>query len=159
MAEPIVEHIAANIATAVNGITVAAGYHYGLTAVRPTHLGFEDDEQPEDLTVLIVQEDPEEDPENASDGNSAMKAWVQPFALGAFVIESDSSTDPIDTRINRVRADIEKALMVDYSRGGYAIDTRIRGSARFGETSAQSGIAIYVDVLYRTRINDPYTGA
>lgn len=156
MSDPVVEKIAANIKAAINAITEANGFSQDLVAVRPTRLGFEDNAVPGDLKVVIVQEDPEENEELSAEGNPAMKAWTQPFALVCFVISSDTAVVGIDTRLNQVRSDVEKKLMEDVTRGGQAIDTRLGGSMRFSEGPNASGIIVVVNVLYRTRVDDPY---
>lgn len=155
MSNPIVELISDDIYDAINEITVANGFNQTLIAYRPKRddIG---DVVPEDLKVLVIQGDEE-------DGEITMqvgmwKEWQQPYVIMALVIDSDSSTDPIDTRKNQVRADIQKKLMVDPSRGGYAIDTTILPSESIPENDkGWTGINVYVVVKYRTKIDDPYT--
>ena len=159
MSTPIVEQIAQEIDARIAEITTANGFNQDLTPLRPTRLNLEGDVAPTDGTVVILQEDPSEDDENSTDGNAAIKAWVQSFSLAAFVIASDATTTAIDTRINQVRADIEKKLTADITRGGLAIDTRIRPPRMFNEAPQATGIVINVDVHYRTREDDPYTAA
>lgn len=156
---PVDELIAQNIVTAIGEITVANSYNYDLTAARPTRLGFDASTKHRDLTVLIVQDDADEDESKASEGNPPMLAWVQPFMLIAYVIESDASTDPIDQRINRVRADIIKKLMIDVTRGGYAHNTTFTGSRVFSLAPGVTGVVLYIDIDYRVRSTDPYTQA
>ena len=79
--------------------------------------------------------------------------------LIAYVIASDSETAALYTRLNEVRGDLEKALMADPTRGGYAIDTVIRAPERFQFDAAVTGIVVACEVLYRTRIDDPFTAA
>jgi len=159
MSDPVLELIAENIKTEVAEITVANGFNQNLTPKRPTRSGWEDDEPATNGKVLIIQEDPDEDEENAAAGNNPMKAWVQPFTLVAFVIASDANSDPIDTLVNRVKADIEKKLCEDPTRGGNAWDTRIRAGGKIYKDGQYSGWAVVVDVHYRTREDDPYTKA
>ena len=153
MTTPIVEHIAADIATAIGEITVAAGYNQTLTALRPTKMDFMQTPAA-DGVVLIKQDDPvrideEETPYTCID-------WSQPFVLAAFVIDSDDAATPIDTRLNQVRSDIEHKLSVDKTRGGYALDTTISNPVPFAESPRVTGIAVVVEVEYRTAVNDPY---
>ncbi len=155
-AVPVLELIAQDIQAKINAITEVGGWEQTLVAVRPTRMGFEGNAMPEDLNVLVVQDDPDEDEEHSAEGNVCSKAWIQPFLLIAFVIASDSSEVAIDTRINSVQADIQKKLMEDITRDGLAFDTRIRGSARFNESPNFTGVVVRADVFYRTRENDPY---
>lgn len=154
---PIVEQIAANLKTAIDAITVTNGFQQDLKAVRPTRLGFADDEVPENGTVLITQDDPEPLDELSAPGNPALKAWRQPFVLIAFVIESDGATTPIETRINRVGADIQKKALEDPGRGNLAIDTHVQAPNIMNEGPRFTGIIVNVEVDYRTPEDDPYT--
>ncbi len=155
MAEPIIEQIAVNVVAAINQITGANGFNQTLKATRPIRLGFEDGEGQKDLTVLVVQRDPEEDPESSTEGNPAAKAWMQPFLCIAYVIDSDSSTTPIDTRKNRIRSDIEKKLREDPERGGNAWDTQIRAPESFNLGPSATGISVVVEVFYKTSEDNP----
>ncbi len=159
--EPIVEQIAAALATAIDGITEDNGYLQDLSAVRPTRPSFDPDTDaaPENGKVVIVQTDPEPDSENSTEGNPPAQAWLQPFALVCFVIASDASTMPIDTLVNRARCDIEKKVMEDPQWGGLALDTELHGSMRFNEGQASSGVVVLIAVHYRTRENNPYQSA
>ena len=159
MSTPVIESIAEDIATAVNAITVANGFHQDLTAKRPIRLGLEGLAAETDGTVVILQEEPSEDEEASSQGNPPSRAWRQPFWLAAYVIASDAVTTPIDTRLNQVRSDIEKKLRADPTRGGYAIDTIIRAPIFFNEDPGVTGIIVVIEVRYRTSEDDPYTKA
>jgi hypothetical protein len=151
--DPIVELIAENIESAINAVTIANGYHQTLTALRPRRNDFSD-VAPNDLTVLIKQADEEQgmNPLETQD-------WQQPFLLMAFVIDSDTATASIDTRINQVRADIQKKLLLDATRGGYAYDTVILPSQEFDDGNGFSGIAVKIAVKYRTNYMNPYAKA
>jgi len=158
--QPIVELIAENLFDTLEAATTidAAGDSASLLPVRPTRMNWEGHVSVVDLRVVLVQLDPEEDEDptlahNASD----MRAWVQPFALVVYILDSDKATTPIDRRINTVEADIAKALMAAPTRGGYAVDTIVQPSERFLDDAGASGITIVVNVPYRTDLTDPYT--
>lgn len=157
MSTPIIEDIAANLKTTLDGITTAAGYNQTLVGHRPRRIDFID-QTLEDKDVLIVQTACEE-----SDEEKAIQTlqFRQHFDLVAFVVDSDSETDPIDTRINQVWSDIVKALMVDPYRGktdGSVIDTKIHSATMIqDESGVTSGVVLDISVLYRTSITDPYT--
>lgn len=158
MSTSIIESIAQNVLATVNGVTIAAGYHQTLTGVRPARLPNADDAH-DNNTVVLVQGNPRLDADNSGMGNAAMLAWRQPFALIAYVIASDTETASLDARINEVRSDIEKALMADRKRGGFAIDTQITEPEFFDYDAAVTGIIVMAEILYRTRENDPFTAA
>jgi hypothetical protein len=152
MSNPIIELIAVDIETAINAITTAAGYNQTLTAVRPKRSDFAKAAW-NDLTVLISQVEPEElAPE------MGYKRWRQFFILTCIVIDSDTAETAIDTRLNRVVADITKKLCADIRRSNLADDTNIHSPVPFvDDESAMSRIAIQISVDYRTQENDPYT--
>lgn len=155
MSDPIKELIAVNILADINAITTGNGYNQTLVGLRSRRNDFTDI-APEDLKVLVYQADEE-------NGDDLMEAtvvseMVQPFVLLALVIDSDDATDSIDTRINRVDCDIKKKLMVDASRGGYAIDTKILPSKKIPANSLGfTGVMVNIAVTYRTTKDDPYT--
>jgi len=64
------------------------------------------------------------------------------------------STDEI---INSFLADVEKALMIDHTRGGYATSTFCSGNAIFQreEGEAYAGLFIEVGIIYDHDRNDP----
>jgi len=152
MSTPIVEHIAANIATAIGQVTVANGFNQDLVAIRPKRLDYGQDLTPRDGHVLVMQG--AEAKETRPTGG---ESWAQTFILWALVLDSDQATNSIDTRINQVRADIHKKLMEDPQRGGYALDTELVGSDIISDGRGFSGIALEITVHYRTKDDDPYT--
>jgi len=150
MSIPVIEHIAENIKDTINAITEANGFNQDLTAIRPKRNDFADI-SPDDLTVLIVQADETED-----ESPVGTKQWVQAFIIMALIIDSDKATDSIDTRINKVRADVEKKLKEEPYRGDYAIDTDVDASTPFDDGEGFTGIAIRALVRYRVKYDDPY---
>jgi len=155
MATPIIELISENIKTAINEITTANGYNQTLAGYRSKRIDFSDF-RPENHKVLIVQADEDDADQVVQDG--VAKEWAQPYMLLAIVVDSDAATTSIDTRINQVRADIQKKLMVDPTRGGYAIDTVLLPGEKIPENDlGYSGIVVNIVVNYRVKIEDPYT--
>ena len=152
MSEPIIEQIAEHIKTTVAGVTVGAGYHQTLSPIRPRRSDYAD-VSPADGNVLIWQEN--DSPADAAALTTTQ--FAQEFMLICVVLDSDSETDSIDTRINRVKSDLRKALMADPTRGGLAIDTAIGASQKIDDGEGLSGIAVTVIVTYRTDLTDPYT--
>ena len=152
MSLPVIENIAVNIKTTIDEITVAEGYNQTLIALRSKRVDF-NAEALDDLTVAIFQL--EADKLASAIGTYE---WDQHFILMAIVVDSDDSTDPIDTRRNQVKSDIIKKLRVDPSRGGYALDTDIAATAMFKDEGI-SGVAVEIAVHYRVNEDDPYTQA
>jgi hypothetical protein len=156
MSTPIIEDIAANVLTTLNGVTTAAGYNQTLTVYRPRRVDFSDI-TPGDLVGVVYQIESEEFNENKAQTSSQ---WRQKFRAEIQVISSDTATETIDTRCNQVAADIMKALMVDAYRGkadGSVIDTMIDGSSFIHEDGGESsGVIVDFSVIYRTKITSPY---
>jgi len=151
MSTPLVERIAVNLEKAINAITVANGFNYDLTAVRPKRLHLEGDIN-KDLTVIIEQESPSAEPVITDETIT----WHQPFTLQAIVIDSDKATEAIDTRLNKIRADIEKQLNSEAYRDceGLAEGIFLKQPEKF-TTAELSAIAVNIDVQYTTDYDDP----
>jgi len=157
MSVPVIEAIAADILSVVNTVTTANGYNQNLAGTRPTSREWRDGRAQSDGTVIVVQQGSDEDEDASAAGNVGMTAWYERFALVAYVIDSDTETTPMDTRTNQVRADLEKALTEDRTRGGRALDTIVRAPEFFDQGPGATGIVVVIDVRYRTDEDDPYT--
>jgi len=153
MSTPIIETIAERIKTLINGVTVAAGYNQTLKAVRPRRIHLEGDLNA-DNTVIIEQEDAAVE----QDSNTEI-VWRQGFLLQALVIDSDDATDAIDTRLNKIAADMIKHLFAgdNWKLNGNADGILVKGTQRFIADPQLAGVALTIDVLYRTAASDPYT--
>lgn len=153
MADPIVEQIALKLVELVNEITIANGFNQDLTAVRPKRIHLEGDLNT-DNAVIIEQESAE-----VIDYTLERIQWRQGFTLQALVIDSDTETDPIDTRLNKVRSDIEKKLSAtaNLRLGGLAEGMQFRSTEKFISDPQIAGIAVNIDVIYTTDYDDPYT--
>jgi hypothetical protein len=153
MSTPIIETIAEKIATLIDGVTAAAGYNQTLTAVRPKRIHLEGDLNA-DNTVIIDQEDAAIE----QDSNTEL-VWRQGFSLQALVIDSDDAAEAIDTRLNKIAADMIKHLFLgdNWQLDGNADGILIKGTQRFIADPQLSGVALNIDVIYRTAASDPYT--
>lgn len=71
--------------------------------------------------------------------------------------QDDDDTSDTDTLLDSLLLDIEKALAVDYTRGGYAEDTIIRGITPFEtvEGSPHCGLMIELEIVYKHKLTDP----
>ena len=152
MADPIVEQIAAEIATRIAEVTETNGFEQDLVPIRPEKVDYHD-QAPVEYSVLINQGDEDKAERQAN----TLIEWNQPFALQAIVLDSDGTSGSVDTKRNRVRADIQKKLMEDPTRNSLARDTVIEPSTLFNDGEGFCGIQINIVVRYRTQIDDPYT--
>ncbi len=152
MANDVLESIATNVLSTLQGVTTGGGYNYTLSVSREMKTN-----APAHLKTIIFQDDPYDDPEAESQD---VRAWVQTFNVIVFVMPTDSDTTPIATYYNLIAADISKALMSDPTRAGLANDTIVMPQVAFDHVSGQaSGIAVNFEVHYRTLRGDPYTAA
>jgi hypothetical protein len=154
MLYPVVEEIAQAIKTRLETVTVANGYQQDVTVVRPTRLG---GFVPSDLQIVLTQDDPTL--LGDIEGANSMKEWRQRFVANCLVRTSDTNTEPVDTTINTLRADVEKALMSSETWwDGLATDCRVLASEGFIMADGEyEGVAIPFELDYRTDRDDPYT--
>jgi len=155
---PVIEHIAVYLNSLVNSITVANGYNYDLVAVRPRCLSPDEDLE-KDKHVIISQGDAKRDPDPAQGACT----WNQPFFLHAIAYED--TVESIDTKLNKIRCDIEKAIGVENAGrvngkrcNGYAESIKIAEHIYLlHEQSA--GIVVRIVIGYSVAEGDPYTVA
>jgi hypothetical protein len=148
VAYPIVELITADLVETIGQISVLSGYNTTPIVERQKRSG----NIPRDQLVVVHQGDPT--PEESSHGHST---WLQPYVITCYVIESETSSTPIDQRVNFIRCDVEKAVMADHHRGNLAIDTIIGKPELFdAKDGSFYGVDVHLSVRYRTIRDDPY---
>ena len=161
MAEPIVEQIASWMETALASITEANGYQQDLAVVRPED-PWDEATAVGDLTTILGQDDPERlDPRS-----TAGIRWRQPFLIVTFFAGRGGTGLSLDTRLNRVRADIEKRLGVELAKGhgpnklcsSLADDMEILPPTVGVDPDAKLTVLLCaVAVTYRVSATDPYS--
>jgi hypothetical protein len=160
MATPVVEDIAVGLQTAIETITTGNGYEFNIGSVlRPRR---KDQYTPDHLTAVIQQEDPEDPDEPLTEGNPAIRHWKQPYTVDVIVNPDQTENRAIDTVINEVRSDVEKAIAVAFASGGALVSFQrgflIGPPVRFEiEAGGFEGIRMFVFISYATDENDPYT--
>ena len=141
------ELITADIQTVLNTITIANGYDNDLSgwAIR---LDMTEDDYT--LPMAMVWFGGEEKRYDQSD---ALTCEAQ---YGIRVVMRDG-TASLSTVLDSYITDLERALMVDATRGGRAIDTLLRGHTVFEPIDDESthGAIVDVAVRYRHDIEDP----
>lgn len=77
--------------------------------------------------------------------------------LDLWIRHDEEAAESTDTYINSLILDIENALMVDYTRGGYAQNIEIVNLDPFRgvEGNPHAGVTIEVDIKYRHEQGDP----
>jgi len=166
MSTPVVERIAVYLLSVIDGITVVNGYNYDLVGIRPTVLEMNTD-LIKDKNVIMTQPSagkPEIVRGSAVAGDEWMHQWDQPFEFHALVFHLASDAVGIETKLNQIRSDVEKAfgvanLVTDddgLRAGGYAESILVTSSTR-DEYTGFTGLKTIVTVGYSVKANDPYT--
>jgi len=150
MATDILEQIAQAIVTLLSGLI--GGTPTVVAVERPLRMGLPS--APRDGLLVVRQDLPVEDEE----GPHGFKQWMQPIVVDCYAVPSDSSTEPIETQLNAMRAAVEQRLRTTPTLGGLALDLRIREPEAFmASTGAFEGVGVVAEVLYRTLEDDPYS--
>lgn len=152
MSVPIIESIAANILTTINGVTTDNGYNQTIVVKRPGRVDY-DSETADNLKGLVYQTSREK-----LVGEMNSYTWRQGFDIVVFALNVDGSSTTIDTRLNQIAEDISKALRVDVTRNSNALYTDI-GAVAFdsADDGSISALVLEITVDYRVLKSDPYT--
>lgn len=151
MADSIREKILANIeTTTLEGITIAAGYGVNIGQVErgkvnalslerfPAALIFPGEDEPQSLISDITD-----------------RTWQ--ILLFLWVVAQKDISKAMEIFL----AAVQKAMIVDYTRGGNAMDTA-EGTImtiRIEEEDTQGGFLLNYSIRYRTKRGDPFTQA
>lgn len=160
MSEPIVERIAQWLLAALKEVTPAGGYHYTLSVSRPLEL-----EGPaqavEDLTAIMEMGEREE----AAKPTQTHRCWRQPFLVSVYLLGSAEPGVPVDQRINRVIADIERRIGLEMAAkpgadrlcGGLAYRLFVESPEIWLDHRRQATIVLVpIQIEYKVSIADPY---
>jgi hypothetical protein len=146
---PISEQIALSVVDAVSSVQEANGYRYSLKVERQQRLG----NSPEHLKAVVYQGSPTVEGEERFDTIT----WKLPFEILVYIITSETEKTAPDTYTNVVTADVQRAVLADYTRGGLAIDTNLAALEAFSEFDGKfDGAAMRFEVQYRTSRTDAY---
>jgi hypothetical protein len=153
-AAPVIEKIAVDVFNTLKGVTVADGSSIDLLPQRRKR-GNKDN--PAHGLCVIYQNDPTKD-ELTTGAPDGTIFWRVRFALEIYIIQSEKADDPIDSVINYVTADVQRALMTDPQRGQNAHDTILDEPRSFDDAdNGYSGIVVEFEVQYGHLLSDPTT--
>jgi len=144
------EYILQNIKTVLETITVANGYTNTITTVqRWTQKGNVFQAIPA-IVINAGQEEKQQTP------NPQATCKLTVF-LDVWHRQDDTDTTPSDQVISSLIADVEKAIMADYTRGGYAEDTRVLNNVPFETVDGMPsfGVQIELEITYKHALGDP----
>jgi hypothetical protein len=155
MSTHIRESILAELETTLNTIRTTGGYNYNVTAERWKRSGNPMAEAAEGAPKVVIYAGPE-DKEPGPDPQTSSK-WS--IILDCWMVLTEDSTELPDTALNKLLLDIEKAIMIDYTRGGYAEFTQEVSVVPFTYTEGRAyfGVLITLDIQYKHRNTDPST--
>ncbi len=158
MADSIREQIMKHIQTTLQGITIAGGYANQLNAVERVLQQGQSSQPP--MAYVLEGDD---DISGAADSGQAGLLLRRTFNVGVvLVVQQDQDTDARSASevMNSLIADVQKAMQVDYQRGGLAIDTNEQSVSAIqqdeGMPTLSSVLAYRID--YRHRRTDPAQG-
>lgn len=144
------ENILENIRTTLTGITIANGYENTLASVQRWR---QDGNQTAEIPFAIVKSLPE----NKTVGPNPMVTCRLTVWVLVATRQDEDAVGSTETVLNSLTTDVEKALMVDVTRGGQARDTNILGIEPFDEVEGQpaAGVIIELEVNYQHLQTDP----
>jgi hypothetical protein len=150
MSDSVREKILENIRTTIATVTIANGYVNTLASVqRWKQIG----NSCKDIPCVVIVEDSE----NKKPVPNPNFSCILPVDILIYTRQEESDTRSTGTLLNSLLADVEKVLMVDVTRGGYAHDTNITGNDPFptvpGEPAA--GIILNIEIEYQHTQTDP----
>lgn len=162
MADCIRALITANIKAALQTITIANHYHTNIGTVEEKRSEFNSVAEVDTFTLLeLLPPVNEEDYQHTED--ETLKYMIYYFNGK----NDEKGKDPIQYEDRNVAADIQKSLMVDRTRGGYALNTRkisdghnyyLQQSSSGSSSGSIAQMCTWVLIEVQTLINadDPY---
>jgi hypothetical protein len=153
MADSIRELIFQNIKTTLQGILQRDGYENNIDAENVILIhGKRDDSAYKEPIIYIYPGQERTNLEKGEKGYDYNELEVQ---IEAFI---RGTKDTMNTNINKMLADLKKALGADHTRGGYAVDTIFIGNESFltDLTSEKAGIVLALQVDYEHKYGNPY---
>lgn len=147
MADPLLTQIMDNMVAAIGQISPTNGYE---RTVRTTSRMSLMPAQPQYDAVFMAA---------VSEEKTDLAVQVKESKATISVLGIASDADDTVDAVHKLAADITKALHVDPTRGGLALDTRVVGIVYdISEEVAPLGACnLEVEVIYRHRLGDPYT--
>lgn len=144
------ENILANIKTTLEAITVANGYNNTILSVQRWDKRGNALRQVPCIVVSAGQEEKQMSP------NPYFTCRLSVY-LDVWIRQDEADGQATDTVLSGILGDIEKALMVNNTRGGYAIDTNIKSNVPFETVEGQphAGLTIELEILYQHTQSDP----
>jgi hypothetical protein len=141
------EQILVNIKTTLEGISIANGYSNNISSVQRWRQKGNDFEA---TPFIILKTDTEQ---KFPYSDELYECDLRCFIEIGTIDQSDAS----ETAMCSLLSDVEKALMIDITRGGLASDTVIIGNMPFPTSENQDycGIIVNIQIKYQHYQTDP----
>ena len=153
MAQTIRDKVLSNLKTVLETITTANGYSNSLKKVSRWDQRSNPLSDTPCLTIALANEskEPEPNPLYTCRLTVLLEVWV-----------CQKKSDPLSTDelLCSLLGDVEKCVMQDITRGGFAKDTDIKGSQPFEGVEGQpyAGIVVELEIEYEHNQLDPAAG-
>lgn len=150
MSTSIREYILQNIKSTLEQVTEANGYNNTIASVQRF---MQNGNTFESIPCVVIAEAPET---KRPEPNPNFTCLLTVDIL-IYTRQEESDTTATGTILNSLLADVEKALMVDVTRGGYAHDTNITSNEPFDTVPGQpdAGIILSIEIEYQHKQTDP----
>lgn len=144
------ESIILNLATLLATITSVNGYSNTIASVQRWK---QHGNAFVDVPLIIIQEDSE----SRKEDTFSLTSCTMTVVLELWHRQDPASNDGTFVILNSLLADITKALKIDITRGGYALDTSVTSVEPFiaGKGEEHAGLFIEVEIEYRHQQSDP----
>lgn len=144
------ESILENLRTTLSGVTTANGYHNDIQSVQRWR---QSGNSLLNVPCIVINAGPEE--KNPAP-NPFMTCRLTVY-LDIWTRQDATDMQATDTILNSLLGDIEKAIMQDITRGGFAKDTNIKSNVLFEtlEGQPQAGVVMELEIIYQHKQDDP----
>lgn len=151
---PLIERIAAAIATQLGTMAAGDDYHNTPAGVeRPPHYnGYTPESK-----LLVVQQGPGDVVGEEITSNVTILTWDQVFEIDCMIQQSNTSTTSGDTLINKFAADVQKCLMQPVAAlDALTTEKHVDGvlPLQFADSSFE-GVKVSIRIIYRVSEDDP----
>lgn len=153
MPPTIRENILSNLKTVLETITTGNGYENTIARVMRWDQRGNSLKDTPCITIAMASEVKEPSPNPLFRCNMTV-------LLDVWVCQTRQEAQSTDELLCSLLGDVEKCLMQDHTRGGFAIDTDLKGSQPFEgvEGSGYAGIVVEMEIFYEHNQLDPAAG-
>lgn len=151
---PVGARVSRNVVETVGKVRVVNGYHVDLTVERYRRNGGRGN-RPRHMLAVVHQDD-DTDAGPSEDGTD-LRTWLRRYTVQIYVIESElKSAESFDELCELARADVEKIILLDTTRGNHAQNTVVDPPGSFDGEGDVGGVLVNFTVTYWARYDDPF---